>query len=191
MSSYYAMINDYIDKIRQEATPPDVVTNAVASVVEPIGLSGITAFCSVLSNNLEVIDDDQKLLQDLQKWMDKFLKKEPVFQTALVKELEKAGYAHDYPAFYKQAEIDRRLFSKLVSETYAYHPDIKTVFKCIIGLHLNLEDAQRLLNASAYAFGTEEFNLVIRFCVENRIYDHDRIDELLYERGEDTLYSIA
>lgn len=191
MSSYYTMLKSYIDIIRQGSAPSDTVTNAVTSSIEPIGFSLITPFCAALSSDSDVPDDDQKLLRELQKWLDSFLKKEPIFQRALVKELEKAGYAHDYPAFYKQAEIDRRLFSKLVSETYVYHPDIKTVFKCIIGLRLNLEQAQKLLNAASYAFGTEEFNLVIRFCVENEIYDHEIIDELLYEFGEDTLYSIA
>lgn len=105
--------------------------------------------------------------------------------------LDKKGYKNNYPEFYRKAEIDRRLFSKIVSEAYEYHPDIKTVFKLIVGLELGIDEATKLLNSAAYDFGTVPFNLVIRYCIENQIFNHDQIDKYLLAICNQTLYSLA
>ena len=113
------------------------------------------------------------------------------FTELTIQMLEEKGYKNNYPEFYRKAEIDRRLFSKIVSEAYEYHPDIKTVFKLIVGLELGIDEATKLLNSAAYDFGTVPFNLVIRYCIENQIFDHDQIDNYLLAICNQTLYSLA
>ena len=112
------------------------------------------------------------------------------FTELLIRVLSEKGYKNNYPDFYRKAEIDRRLFSKIVSEAYEYHPDIKTVFKLIIGLELQIDEATQMLNTAAYDFGTIPFNLVIRYCIENRIYHHEQIDQYLFAICNQTLYSL-
>ena len=135
-------------------------------------------------------DPKQKQKYALQLWLDNALQNTTDFSTLVVQLLEIKGYQNDYPRFYNKAEIDRRLFSKIIAANTDYHPEIKTVFKLIIGLELDLEQANALLTSASYAFGTNVFHLIIRYCVENGVYEHETIDEYLAEFCGETLYSI-
>lgn len=82
---------------------------------------------------------------------------------------------------YKSANIDRRLFSKIRSDS-TYHPQKQTILQLLIGLHANIEESEDLLSRAGFAFSpTDRTDLIFRFCIENRIFDMNIIDELIYE----------
>ena len=128
--------------------------------------------------------------ESILQWLEKKQQNAHSFTRTVRCKLEDKGYKNDYPRFYNKAEIDRRLFSKIVSEAYSYHPDIKTVFKIIIGLELGIEEAEEMLYAASYSFGSSTFNLIIRYCIEHSEYNYCTIDPYLYEFCNDTLYSL-
>lgn len=82
---------------------------------------------------------------------------------------------------YKSANIDRRLFSKIRSDS-EYHPQKQTILPLLIALHLNLQEAEDLLSRAGFAFSpTSSTDIIYKFCIENCIYDLVSIEELIYE----------
>lgn len=82
---------------------------------------------------------------------------------------------------YKSANIDRRLFSKIRSDS-SYHPQKQTILPLLISLRLNISEAEDLLSRAGFAFSpTDTTDVVFRFCIENQIFDLDVVHELIYE----------
>jgi hypothetical protein len=82
---------------------------------------------------------------------------------------------------YKKALLDRRLFSKIRSNQ-DYHPNKKTVIALLLALKLELEQGLQLLKAAGYSLSESSvFDLVIVYCVTHRIYDLDKVNEILEE----------
>ena len=85
---------------------------------------------------------------------------------------------------YKAANIDRRLFSKIRSDLN-YHPQKKTILPLLIVLQLDIKEAEDLLSRAGFAFSpsyTED--VIYRFCIENKIFRMDVVEELLFEFSE-------
>ena len=107
------------------------------------------------------------------------------FSSAVLAEIEQQGLTAKQ--FYERARMDRRLFSKLKTD-YCYRPTKNTALCCALALHLPLNDAKELLKLAGCAFSeTETQDLVIEFCLENRIYDIDDVNSLLYAMEIKTL----
>jgi hypothetical protein len=88
---------------------------------------------------------------------------------------------------YKKALLDRRLFSKIRSNE-DYHPNKKTVIALLLALKLELEKGLQLLKAAGYSLSESSvFDLVIVYCVVHKIYDLDRVNEILEELKLPTL----
>ncbi len=82
-------------------------------------------------------------------------------------------------AIYKKAYIDRRLFSKIRSNKN-YIPAKKTVLALCLALELPRVEADRLLAAAGYSLSSaEEYDLVIAFCMEKKLFNFMDINELL------------
>lgn len=90
------------------------------------------------------------------------------------------------PAFYRAAGIDRKLFSA-IRRDYGYQPSRETAIRCCLALRLNIEETEELLKSAGYALSpARRFDLVIRWCVENGVWNVDRVNALLDELGEKT-----
>ena len=88
---------------------------------------------------------------------------------------------------YKRVSIDRRLFSKLrlVKE---YNPSRDTAIKLAIALELDLLETESLIKKAGYAIGnSNKRDLIIKYFIENRIYNLTMLNEMLFAFGEDTL----
>lgn len=84
---------------------------------------------------------------------------------------------------YKKARIDRRLFSKIRSNK-KYIPSKKTVIALCIALELSREEADRLLSSAGYSLSrADDFDLVIAFCIEKKIFNFFDINEALVHFG--------
>lgn len=89
--------------------------------------------------------------------------------------------------FYKKAQIDRKLFSKLKTD-YCYQPTKATAIKICMGLDLNFDEAEELLELAGYSLSKNlSFDLAIRYCFENGYTNVDDVNEILYRLGEKTL----
>ena len=163
-------------------TPKSTSTTATS----PSGIND--ALLQKIEQGFRSVDEKEKT--EMSRWLENALDCAADFSALVIELVEAKGYKNDYPRFYNKAEIDRRLFSKIISLNQSYHPDIKTVYKIIIGLELNVEQANELLRAASYSFGGSLYSLIIRYCVENGIFEHKKIDEYLMKFCGETLFSI-
>lgn len=82
---------------------------------------------------------------------------------------------------YNKVDIDRRLFSKIRSNT-DYHPSKETVILLGLALELNEKEIEDLLESASYSLPMNTtFDLIIRFCFKEHIYDVRTINEFLYD----------
>ncbi len=84
---------------------------------------------------------------------------------------------------YKKAFIDRRLFSKIRSNKN-YTPAKKTVIALCLALELSRPETDRLLSSAGYSLSrADDYDLIIAFCIEKRIFDFNDINEALDRFG--------
>ena len=87
---------------------------------------------------------------------------------------------------YKAANIDRKLFSKI--RRSSYHPSRKTAIALILTAHLSYDEAIALLRLAGYSLSNyEKADVIIEFCLINKIYDLMLVNELLLEYTDATL----
>ena len=84
---------------------------------------------------------------------------------------------------YNKVDIDRRLFSKIRSNT-DYHPSKETVILLGLALELNESEIEDLLKSASYSLPMNTtFDLIIRFCFKEHIYNVRNVNELLYDHN--------
>ena len=84
---------------------------------------------------------------------------------------------------YNKVDIDRRLFSKIRSNI-DYHPSKETVILLGLALELNESEIEDLLKTASYSLPMNNtFDLIIRFCFKEHIYDVGTVNEFLYDHG--------
>ena len=82
---------------------------------------------------------------------------------------------------YNKVGIDRRLFSKIRSDK-DYHPSKETVILLAIALELSEDELEDLLLSAAYSLPmNNHYDLIIRFCFKENIYDLFTINEYLID----------
>lgn len=114
------------------------------------------------------------------KNMDDFLKSN-FDEDGLAKRLNLYMYERDITTamIYERCYVDRRLISKITSGTN-YHPSKNTMLALCIGLHLNLQEGEEFLLLAGYSFSnTSKYDLIIKFMLQNKIYDLDTINDML------------
>ena len=88
---------------------------------------------------------------------------------------------------YKAAQIDRRLFSKIVSDR-SYKPAKDTCLAIALALELTPSQADDLLSRAGYTLShSNKRDVVLEFCFNEKIYDVNMVNDLLYRLGEKTL----
>ena len=90
----------------------------------------------------------------------------------------------DNSVIYKKACIDKKFFSKIISNK-DYVPKKHTVMALGLALELPLEEYERFLASAGYAFmPSSKFDLIIKYCVMNQIYNIINVDVILDDHGE-------
>lgn len=103
--------------------------------------------------------------------------KESHFQELLFKYIDDRGLKDS--DVYNKVHIDRRLFSKIRSDIN-YHPSKETVILLGLSLKLNEEEIDKLLNSASYSLPKNSiYDLIIRFCFSEGIYELSDVNDLL------------
>lgn len=81
---------------------------------------------------------------------------------------------------YKAAQVDRRLFSKIVSDR-SYKPAKDTCIALSLALQLSLSEANDILSRAGYVLShSSKRDVVIEYFFRERIYDLNDVNEILY-----------
>ena len=106
-------------------------------------------------------------------------KDEDTFQTKLFQYIDNKNLKDS--DVYHKANIDRRLFSKIRSDKY-YHPSKETVILLGLSLELQEDEIDDLLKSASYSLPMNTtFDLIIRFCFKEHIYNINQVNEFLYD----------
>ena len=124
-----------------------------------------------------------------QETLEEFLKNNPnaeEFHTYLFSLIDSRGLTD--PEVYKKAGIDRKTWSKLISN-HEQRPTKRMVCRLAIALELSPHECKHLIKSAGYILNRDPFDLVIRYCVENQIFDPMRVDSLLVQENNKPLFS--
>ena len=172
------LAQEYLDKHYQ----PDKLTNILAfrkcedRMVEEERDAEEIEMCDMSMSPMELNPD---MLESL----------EPTFSQKLFDLIKKQQISET--DCYKNANLDRRLFSKIRSDD-DYQPSKNTVFALIFGLRLTLKDANGLLDAAGYSISHSlKMDVLVEFMIKRRIYDMFTVNEILYKYGCPLLGNVA
>lgn len=149
-------------------------------------------FSSIPKSQKSVIDPKEIHIPDFfradscKKSIDAILeKKAETFSTMLLRLIDEKGLKDS--VVYKNANIDRRLFSKIRGDE-EYVPSKKTAISFCLALQLEMEEAKKLLETAGYALSTaSRFDLIIMYLIENKEYNIHFANIVLEDYGEGTL----
>ena len=90
-------------------------------------------------------------------------------------------------AVYKAAQVDRRLFSKIVSDR-TYKPAKDTCIAFALALQLSLDDVTDLLSRAGYTLShSSKRDVIIEYFIREQIYNLNDINDVLYRLGQKVL----
>lgn len=136
---------------------------------------GITA-SKEYSNYQEAFLCDECISTDIQNYIEDNQEKD-TFQTKLFSYIDQKQLKDS--EVYNKVHIDRRLFSKIRSNE-EYHPKKETVILLGLALELSEEEIEDLLEKASYSLPKNTiFDLIIRFCFKEHIYNVQQVNELL------------
>ena len=81
---------------------------------------------------------------------------------------------------YKKAKVDKRTFSKIRTGSSKY-VSRNTAICLGLALELNHDDFDKLMDANLIHLGDNtRFDVAIKWCIKNKIYDIDDVNDILY-----------
>jgi len=107
------------------------------------------------------------------------------FSQALLRKIDDRGLKDS--DVYHRANIDRRLFSKIRSDS-GYRPGKSTAVSLALALRLNLDETKDLLLRAGFALSnSSKSDVIIQYFIENKNFNIYEINEVLLHFGEKEL----
>lgn len=136
------------------------------------------------SNSTSSYQARSRLNQEL---TEQLAKRESGFSSTLLAMIAQRGEKES--TIYKKANIDRKLFSKIRTNS-EHQPTKSTVLAFAIALELTLDDANLLLRTAGYTLThTSKTDIIVEYFIQKKIYDIFTINEALFFFGEPSLGS--
>lgn len=89
---------------------------------------------------------------------------------------------------YKRSQLSRKLFSKLKNKDY--RPSKKTILALCMGMRLDLEQTEDLLDKAGFSLSNSQLlDVIVSYFIENKNYDIFELNEILYEYDQPLLGS--
>ena len=83
---------------------------------------------------------------------------------------------------YNKANISRQLWSSIISEKS--HPSLNVCLKIALVMHATNHECKYLLKKAGYTLASSnKFALIIRYAIENKIYNINDVNDLLEKNG--------
>lgn len=109
------------------------------------------------------------------------------FSKTLIKLIENSRQKNS--VIYTRANVDKKLFSKIKNNP-DYHPSKNIAIAFAVALKLNLEETKDFIERVGYALSSAiVFDLIIEYCINKKIYNIHKINELLYDKDQPLLGS--
>ena len=103
---------------------------------------------------------------------------EPSFKETLFNYIDKKKLTD--PKVYKKAMVNKRTFSKIRTGEVKY-VSRNTAICFGLALELNQKDFDKLLKSNHNYLGDNEyFDIAIKWCIKNKIYDIEQVNDILY-----------
>ena len=125
--------------------------------------------------------------KDLDKYIEQHTKnrvgtdKTQSFTEYLYELMDKYGYKNSAD-LYNKADISRQLWSSIISSKS--NPSLNTCLKIVFALGVDTHECKYLLKKAGYTLASSnKYALIIRYAIENKIYDIYEVNELLEEYG--------
>ena len=107
------------------------------------------------------------------------------FSETLLKLIDQKGKKDS--EVYKKANLSKQHFSKIRNNP-DYRPTKPTAIALALALELDLEGTRDLIGRAGYALtNSSKFDLIIRYFIENRVYDVVKINCVLFEHDQNLL----
>ena len=95
--------------------------------------------------------------------------------------MDKYGF-NNAADLYNKANISRQLWSSIISEKS--NPSLNVCLKIAFSLHVTNHECKYLLKKAGYTLASSnKYALIIRYCIENKIYDIYEVNKLLEDNG--------
>lgn len=83
-------------------------------------------------------------------------------------------------SLYVKANINHQAYTKIIANKM--EPSLNMIVKLAIALHCSYSEYKTMLKKVGYSLSnSSKFALVIQYCLENKIYDFYRINDLLID----------
>lgn len=186
----YRNIKDYLNKklnnIDQSSIRPNKVGKEIKDKIGSAFGSYLKDFVQADYSYDESIEEvtEKKTVRKSKKETGKFEPDES-FSECLIRMIDEKGLLD--PEVYKKANIDRKHFNHIIN-TKNYRPKKETAVALAIGMKLNIKETNTLLERAGFILSrSSKFDLIIKYCIENKIYDIYAINEILFEEDQKTL----
>ena len=119
-------------------------------------------------------------MEKLEEYIEKHKsnkEKSSEFVVYLYELMDKYGFDKN-SSLYDKANISRQYWHKLISNECS--PSLETVLKLVFALKLNNHECKYLLKKAGYTLSSSStYSLIIRYCIENKIYDLNKVNDYL------------